>query len=73
MNEDTVDAGQSSLELDDTDIPGTHLDENSMLITSRLLYVGGYTVLQHENPNFFANSSDYREVKLRLHTVHVIP
>ena len=27
MNGDAVDAGQGSLELDDTDIPGAHLDE----------------------------------------------
>ena len=27
MNEDNVDAGQSSVELNDTDIPGAHLDE----------------------------------------------
>ena len=27
MNGDTVDAGQNFVELNDTDIPGTHLDE----------------------------------------------
>ena len=45
MNKDTMDAGQTSLELDDTDLPGAHLDEvlkaqNITALRWWLLYFG---------------------------------
>ena len=61
MNEDNVDAGQSSVELNDTDIPGAHLDEpfeahNVAALRWWLLCRG----IKHI---FLAKTSDHSKVK----------
>ena len=49
MNKDTIDAGQTSLELDDTDIPGAHLDEVLKAHNVTALHWCMATVLWYKN------------------------
>ena len=58
MNRDTVDASKSSVELNDTDIPGAHLDEP--LEAHNVAALRWWLLCRGINYNFLAKMSDHR-------------
>ena len=66
MNRDTVDASKSCVELNDTDIPGAHLDEplEAHNVTAFNTLVA--TLLRYKTSNFPAKTSDHSEVNANI-------
>ena len=66
MNRDTVDASKSCVELNDTDIPGAHLDEP---LTQCHCFTLVATLSRYKTSSFPAKTSDHSEVNANTASV----